>query len=57
MGVAARWQWQPRHPQVASIMMDETPLEQLHNRGLKETDGEGLHPLKPKLVLLQEVFG
>lgn len=40
-----------------SIITDKTPLEQLRNRGLKEMNREGPRPLKPKLVLLREVFG
>ncbi|XP_055648107.1 uncharacterized protein LOC101925031 isoform X1 [Falco peregrinus] len=47
---------QPR-PNVMLIIMDETPLEQICNQGLKETNQEELCPPKPKLVLLQEVFG
>lgn len=40
-----------------SIIRDETPLEQLRNRGLKKMNREGLRPPKPKLALLREVFG
>ncbi|XP_010565233.1 PREDICTED: probable palmitoyltransferase ZDHHC21 [Haliaeetus leucocephalus] len=45
------------YDQVVSIITDKTPLEQLRNRGLKEMNREGPRPLKPKLVLLREVFG
>ncbi|KAM6229211.1 LOW QUALITY PROTEIN: uncharacterized protein M6G45_015998 [Spheniscus humboldti] len=45
------------YDQVMSIITDKTPLEQLYNRGLKETNCEGPHPPKPKLALLWEVFG
>ncbi|KAM9624045.1 palmitoyltransferase ZDHHC3-like [Morphnus guianensis] len=45
------------YDQVMSIITDKTPLEQLRSQGLKETNREGPHPLKPKLVLLREVFG
>ncbi|XP_055648111.1 uncharacterized protein LOC101925031 isoform X4 [Falco peregrinus] len=41
---------QPR-PNVMLIIMDETPLEQICNQGLKETNQEELCPPKPKLAL------
>uniref|UniRef100_A0A8B9S461 Palmitoyltransferase n=1 Tax=Apteryx owenii TaxID=8824 RepID=A0A8B9S461_APTOW len=45
------------YDQVMSIITDETPLEQLRNRVLKEAKREVAHTRKPKLALLREVFG
>lgn len=44
-------------PQVVSIITDETPIEQLRNRLLKEANREVAHTRKPKIALLREVFG
>ncbi|XP_062453915.1 palmitoyltransferase ZDHHC3-like [Rhea pennata] len=45
------------YDQVTSIITDETPLEQLRNRVLKEANRDVAHSRKPKLALLREVFG
>lgn len=43
--------------QLVSIITDETPIEQLRNRLLKEARREVSHTRKPKIALLREVFG
>ncbi|XP_061462664.1 palmitoyltransferase ZDHHC3-like isoform X1 [Rhineura floridana] len=45
------------YDQLVSIITDETPIEQLRNRLLKEARREVLHTRKPKIALLREVFG
>ncbi|CAM4623070.1 palmitoyltransferase ZDHHC3-like [Lepidochelys kempii] len=45
------------YDQVVSIITDETPIEQLRNRLLKEARREVAHTRKPKIALLREVFG
>nr|XP_033780248.1 palmitoyltransferase ZDHHC3-like [Geotrypetes seraphini] len=45
------------YDQIVSIITDETPIEQLRNRLLKEAHREVSHTRKPKLALLREVFG
>ncbi|XP_059574672.1 palmitoyltransferase ZDHHC3 [Alligator mississippiensis] len=45
------------YDQVVSIITDETPIEQLRNRLLKEANREVAHTRKPKIALLREVFG
>ncbi|XP_005999387.1 zf-DHHC domain-containing protein [Latimeria chalumnae] len=45
------------YDQMVSIIMDETPIEQLRNRLLKEANREVAHTRKPKMALLREVFG
>ncbi|XP_007426203.1 palmitoyltransferase ZDHHC3-like [Python bivittatus] len=45
------------YDQVVSIITDETPIEQLRNRLLKEGHRGGTHTRKPKIALLREVFG
>ncbi|XP_075464027.1 palmitoyltransferase ZDHHC3-like isoform X3 [Ascaphus truei] len=45
------------YDQIISIIMDETPIEQLRNRLLKEARREVAHTRKPKIALLREVFG
>lgn len=44
-------------PQIVSIITDETPIEQLRNKLLKEARKEVTHSRKPKMALLREVFG
>nr|XP_025967323.1 palmitoyltransferase ZDHHC3-like isoform X1 [Dromaius novaehollandiae] len=45
------------YDQVMSIITDETPLEQIRDRVLKEASREATRSRKPKLALLREVFG
>ncbi|XP_063296322.1 palmitoyltransferase ZDHHC3-like [Pelobates fuscus] len=45
------------YDQIVSIINDETPIEQLRNRLLKEARKEVTHTRKPKMALLREVFG
>ncbi|KAJ6657034.1 hypothetical protein lerEdw1_003035 [Lerista edwardsae] len=45
------------YDQLVSIITDETPIEQLRNRLLKEARREVSHTRKPKIALLREVFG
>ncbi|XP_063172643.1 palmitoyltransferase ZDHHC3-like [Candoia aspera] len=46
------------YDQLVSIITDETPVEQLRNRLLKEAPPRGgSHTRKPKIALLREVFG
>ncbi|KAG9480734.1 hypothetical protein GDO78_010154 [Eleutherodactylus coqui] len=45
------------YDQIVSIITDETPIEQLRNRLLKEANKEVSHTRKPKMALLREVFG
>ncbi|KAE8588824.1 hypothetical protein XENTR_v10022761 [Xenopus tropicalis] len=45
------------YDQIVSIMNDETPIEQLRKRLLKEARREVAHTRKPKMALLREVFG
>ncbi|XP_030320944.1 palmitoyltransferase ZDHHC3-like isoform X1 [Calypte anna] len=45
------------YDQLVSIITDETPLEKLQKKGLKEMDRGGLRAPRPKLALLREVFG
>ncbi|XP_053331071.1 palmitoyltransferase ZDHHC3-like [Spea bombifrons] len=45
------------YDQIVSIITDETPIEQLRNRLLKEARKEVAHTRKPKMALLREVFG
>ncbi|XP_025899029.1 palmitoyltransferase ZDHHC3-like [Nothoprocta perdicaria] len=45
------------YDQVTSIITDETPLEQLRKRVLKEADREAPPRRKPRLALLRDVFG
>ncbi|XP_030397964.1 palmitoyltransferase ZDHHC3-like isoform X2 [Gopherus evgoodei] len=47
----------PLVSQVVSIITDETLIEQLRNRLLKEARREVAHTRKPKIALLREVFG
>lgn len=47
----------PLLSQLVSIITDETPIEQLRNRLLKEARREVSHTRKPKIALLREVFG
>ncbi|XP_040189647.1 palmitoyltransferase ZDHHC3-like [Rana temporaria] len=45
------------YDQIVSIITDETPIEQLRNKLLKEARKEVTHSRKPKMALLREVFG
>ncbi|XP_077116679.1 palmitoyltransferase ZDHHC3-like isoform X3 [Ranitomeya variabilis] len=45
------------YDQIVSIITDETPIEQLRKKLLKEANKEVAHTRKPKMALLREVFG
>lgn len=50
------------YDQLVSIITDETPIEQMRNRLMKDRPNSGqsvhtTHTRKPKLALLREVFG
>ncbi|XP_058877647.1 palmitoyltransferase ZDHHC7 [Acipenser ruthenus] len=45
------------YDQLVSIISDETPIEQVRNRLMKDKGASRPHPCKPTLALLREVFG
>ncbi|MGH0185086.1 UNVERIFIED_CONTAM: hypothetical protein FKN15_016877 [Acipenser sinensis] len=45
------------YEQLVSIISDETPIEQVRNRLMKDKGVSRPHPRKPTLALLREVFG